>query len=272
MTYYEELGLGTEASEAEIRSSYQALSRILHPDKQPETVLRKLAAAQLQRLNEVVETLCDDKRRAHYDLRVTPRNDHLLLSDDRDWRHFAEWVAVLGIVCLLCSGFYSVLPAEPVLLHAVTEVGPLILSSPSRISNLERVASIKPVLVIASARIPAKIAGRWVYSSDPLDKPAKWTYSAEYVELQLQEIGGELLRTYRSRYKIPDKPMHPELVFRFGGLAKKREFEWSAGKLRGQIHLKLQQDNVMEASWKIIDEGSVAGLAAGSAIFSRRME
>ena len=272
MTYYEELGLGTKASEEEIRSSYQSLSRILHPETQPETLLRKLAAAQLQRLNEVVETLCDDERRAHYDLRLASRTRHFIGWVDLDWRHLALWTLVLGIVCLLGRGIYSILPTEPVMLHPVTEAGPLILSSPSGSSKLQRAAPMTPALIIASARIPEKLDGLWVYASDPLDTPAKWAYSAEYVELQIKEQGGEVLGTYRSRYKIPDRPLHPELVFRFGGPAKKSEFEWSEGKLHGQIHLKLQQGNVMEASWKIIDEGSVAGLAAGSATLLRRVE
>ena len=114
--------------------------------------------------------------------------------------------------------------------------------------------------------------GIWVYVMDPRNKPAQWAYAAAYVELKLQERDGELLGSYRARYKITDKPLHPELAFRSSGQTQKTEFELSAGKPHGQIHLILQQDNVMEASWKIIDEGSVAGLAAASATLIRHLE
>lgn len=291
MTYYEELGVSAKASEEEIRKSYRALSRILHPATQPEATLRKLAEAQMKRLGEVLETLCDDDLRANYDLRLAPQKDWRIVQPELALSRLALWATALAIVSLLFYEFWMILPPESQMLNTMTEVGPLILSSPAGSGETgrgepgsgEQVPIARPItsfgllptdpaLIIESARIPKKMDGIWVYAMDPRNKPAKWAYAAEYVELKLQERDGEVLGVYRSRYKIPDKPLHPELAFQFSGQTQKTEFEWSAGKLRGQIHLNLQQDNVMEASWKIIDEGSVAGLAAGSATLIRRLE
>ncbi len=67
MTYYEELGVSCDASPEEIRKAYRNTSRLLHPDHQQSAELRRVAEAQMRRLNHVVETLCDPAARAEYD-------------------------------------------------------------------------------------------------------------------------------------------------------------------------------------------------------------
>jgi curved DNA-binding protein CbpA len=49
MTYYEELGLGQDATVEQIRQAHRKLARILHPDQQTDEVLRRLAEIQMKR-------------------------------------------------------------------------------------------------------------------------------------------------------------------------------------------------------------------------------
>ncbi len=70
MNYYEELGLGPHADTAEIQEAYRNLVRLLHPDQHAEPRLRRLAEAQMRRLNLVRETLTDPERRRRYDASI----------------------------------------------------------------------------------------------------------------------------------------------------------------------------------------------------------
>ena len=219
MNYYEELGLSTGASEEEIAKSYQALSQILHPDTQPEAMLRKLAKAQMKRLNEVVGTLCDEELRANYDLRLAPQKKSGFFEGQTERGNLAIWAAIMGITCLLGYAVFHSLPAEPEFLKVETEVGPLILSSPDRRSKQGGSSPIEPVLTITSARAAHKVDGTWVYASDPHNRPARWTQPVESVELKLEEQGQVLTGDFRSRFKTPDKAPYRELAFSFSGLA-----------------------------------------------------
>jgi hypothetical protein len=68
MNYYEEFGLRPDASPEEIRQAYRSLARLLHPDQQPDEGLRRLAEAQMRRVNASHDTLADPARRQQYDM------------------------------------------------------------------------------------------------------------------------------------------------------------------------------------------------------------
>ncbi|MFB3776730.1 MAG: DnaJ domain-containing protein [Bryobacteraceae bacterium] len=67
MNYYEELGLRPDASAEEIHRAYRSLARLLHPDQQTDDDLRRLAEAQMRRLNEIHDALVEPARRREYD-------------------------------------------------------------------------------------------------------------------------------------------------------------------------------------------------------------
>ena len=71
MDYYEELGIHPDATTGEIREAYKLAARLVHPDKQLDPRLKKLAECQMKRLSDVVAVLVDPGERARYDARLT---------------------------------------------------------------------------------------------------------------------------------------------------------------------------------------------------------
>ncbi len=62
--YYEVLGVGREASAADIKKAYRRLAMKYHPDRNPDD---DSAAEQFKEVSEAYEVLSDDQKRAAYD-------------------------------------------------------------------------------------------------------------------------------------------------------------------------------------------------------------
>jgi hypothetical protein len=65
--YYEELGVDRGAAPEEIRDSFRALVRLLHPDHQRDENLKAIAERQLRKVNRIYAVLSDPERRRRYD-------------------------------------------------------------------------------------------------------------------------------------------------------------------------------------------------------------
>lgn len=137
------------------------------------------------------------------------------------------------------------------------------------------VASLSP----PSASTPKKMGGTWLYvpkarTTPKASKPSeKWEYSAEFVEMRVREEAGLIEGSYRSRYRIPDKPLQPEVSFRFQGSVDGKELDWEGpGGAKGKIQIELQGENTLLARWRATETGSVLSLASGSALLVRRID
>jgi hypothetical protein len=103
MNYYEELGLSPRADVAEIQEAYRNLVRLLHPDQHAEPRLRRLAEAQMRRLNLVRETLTDPEKRRRYDASIAEAARRKAQACFR--RRLLAAVAVGAVVCLAIRMF-----------------------------------------------------------------------------------------------------------------------------------------------------------------------
>lgn len=104
INFYEELGVAPAASAEEIRDAFRALARLLHPDQHTDIHLKKVAEAQMRKLNGIYAVLSDPERRREYDEFLGEEDlppvteDRFRLSPDTR-RIFARVGWAGGIVC-----------------------------------------------------------------------------------------------------------------------------------------------------------------------------
>ncbi len=114
ITYYEELGVGSRASAEEIREAYRALARILHPDQYADPQLKRVAEAQMRKLNRIHAILSDPQRRLQYDellegeyeavIPIVPAPQPRFAPAFRSGLSKAAWAAAIfcGVGLLIC--------------------------------------------------------------------------------------------------------------------------------------------------------------------------
>ncbi len=189
-------------------------------------------------------------------------------SPGLELRHEVQSVSLCLASLLLILGLGYILwqfMQEPAVLasslsgsHLGADEGPIIASSPNHIEPEE---GGNPAKIAA---LGEQLSGLWTYTINPGEAPAKWSYAAQYVHLEVEVQNGKLSGTYRSRYKVPDETNQAELNFKFSGPAEGRRFDWVNREGKGEIYLSLQAGGVMNVSWKTHRDGGVGGLAAAS--------
>ena len=110
ISYYEELGVEPDSSPKEIRDSFRALVRLLHPDHHTDPALKSIAERQLRRVNRVYAVLSDPEKRRRYDLasdeEFTPATIVFNPSSNIDPRRFVArflWIGASVIFCGTCA-------------------------------------------------------------------------------------------------------------------------------------------------------------------------
>ena len=356
LNFYEELGIAQTATPEQIRDSFRALVRIVHPDHQTDEQLKEIAETQMRKLNRIYATLSDPEKRKRYDDSLAKDyGPTIVLSAESalNMRRLVSrlaWVGavLLTVVCLIWlaldspgsrtdtveTGGQAVaatrnapartaagVSAEEVaqlrtdLQHARAERA-LALRELARRKGLpakatggsapETVVENPPALpttltelptpVITASATPAvslptparavapkpaaapvrSFSGFWFYMKEfnPKGK-ASTLYPPEFIELTLTEQGGTVRGRYRSRYKIVDRAISPDVSFEFAGsaVAGTVTAPWSGpGGSKGEITLKLAGDNSMKVDWSTTDLGSFQGLVNGTATLTRRLD
>jgi len=104
ITFYEELGVGNQASAMEIRDAFRALARMLHPDQQTDPQLKEIAERQMRKLNRIYSVLSDPERRRRYDEMLEDDYPHIVVNprSEEDLRRVMGR-AVWGGAVLLCG-------------------------------------------------------------------------------------------------------------------------------------------------------------------------
>jgi hypothetical protein len=123
--------------------------------------------------------------------------------------------------------------------------------------------------------------GTWLIVPPEIQTEAAGQYPPYYVELVLAEERGTLIGHYRSRHKIPDKAISPEVAFRLQGkptLEKTTKLEWtSADGARGVMELLLRGPNSLSVAWWTTERGLAAEfghratLSSGTAALIRQV-
>ncbi|GAB4356059.1 MAG: hypothetical protein OHK0021_00350 [Bryobacter sp.] len=138
--------------------------------------------------------------------------------------------------------FAGVAPPIPIMQVPVAPV-PLVAAPHiplSRGQNPAQATSVAPTL-----------SGVWVAVRERNEVLGPNDYSAEYVEIRIQQEGNFLEGKLRSKYRIPDRLMNPQVNFRFEGKVDEEEFLWRGeGNAAGRIRLSLDRHNTLHMHWK----------------------
>jgi hypothetical protein len=135
--------------------------------------------------------------------------------------------------------------------------------------------SVLPIVPVQAAPAPAAgFAGSWFYSRRQLDLAPDNLYPAEYIELVVTEAAGTLAGRYRARYRVPDRPISPEVAFQFAAQASQdtAQLLWTGSGVKGEGRMKLLSPDSLEVTWWATHLGRNLGLASGTAVLTRRKE
>jgi len=354
ISYYEELGVEQNASQAQIRESFRALVRLLHPDQHTDPELKLIAERQLRRINGVYAVLSDPEKRRRYDADTEEEYSSPTRvfnpSSNIDPRRFILrllWVCATVILAVACTWWYFD-SSEPANLVAVDrasnanhgaalpnatarEVAALELAQlealrselrnarrerDSALAELNRlkarpsrgashapeatpapppptapaaVAEPAPELRVqlprvpgASVPLPAKplgsdphqYAGFWFFAAGA-ERTNKNLYPPQFIEAILTEHNGVIHGRYRSRYRVVDRAISPDVNFEFTGTAigASMKTPWTGlGGARGEVMLSLTGENSLKFDWTASELGTTQGLGSGTATLTRRIE
>jgi hypothetical protein len=125
ITFYEELGVNPDASAEQIRDTFRALVRLLHPDQQTDPQLKDTAEKQMRKLNRIYAVLSDPARRQEYDESLDGNYTPILVSPlvPQAVSHLAGRLIWIGAI-FVSAGFLIWLatwstPAGPVITRSL---------------------------------------------------------------------------------------------------------------------------------------------------------
>ena len=120
----------------------------------------------------------------------------------------------------------------------------------------------------------ASFAGRWLYALGDHDTHAPGMYPPEFIEFFLSEEQGVLSGKYWARYRIPDKPVSPEVQFRVSGTPQPGNaisLAWTSDDgASGQMKIVLRDANSMDVTWWTTAFGRQTALTSGTAVLVRQ--
>jgi len=122
-----------------------------------------------------------------------------------------------------------------------------------------------------------RLAGFWFYAQPPQGQKNKnqSLYPPEYIEAVITEENGVVHGNYRSRFRIVDRAISPEVNFSFAGTPNGLSVScpWSGpGGAHGELTMRLVSDNSIKIDWNATELGTQQGLISGTAVLTRRLE
>ncbi len=122
----------------------------------------------------------------------------------------------------------------------------------------------------------ARFVGTWAYvrPRNSGDKVGD-LYTPEFIEATIRQNGDRLTGQYRSRYRVLDRAISPDVYFQFDGPvgASTVVVPWTGrGGAKGELTMHLTDKNLLQIDWEASELGTVQGLVSGSATLARRAE
>jgi hypothetical protein len=275
--YYEELGVARGASAEEVRRAYRNVARLLHPDRQADDALRRLAGLQMTRLNDILQTLTDPVLRREYDQGLRPSYGDSPEPPAPPARSRVRWSSLTWLCAALVAlgGLVVFLVRDTGVQQAGGEDG--ILSGVPQDSAAGARSNWSTGRATSRERVPSRedhgFGGEWFYA-----RPAKRTdsgglYPPEYIDVEISETRGNVKGKYSAKYAVADRPISPFVFFEFAGSARppSANLKWSgSGGTVGHVRLTLLSARLLRVDWSTDQPGEEEGLISGTAILLRR--
>jgi len=134
---------------------------------------------------------------------------------------------------------------------------------------------VAPVPLVNPAPTAPALNGLWLFVPPKSAPDSRNLYAPEYIELLILESNGKIIGKYTARYRIPDKPISPEVNFRLQGNAPATgaplNLSWSsADGAEGEAALKHLTPNTLEVKWWTTRRGHARALASGESVLVRQ--
>lgn len=287
MNHYEELGIPPNASTEAIRAGYKTLAKILHPDAQPDPVLKAAAERQMRRLNEIVATLADPARRAAYDASLQPGppaagpshpgpvfvplvprvywHDHIV-------RRQLLGAAFASLAVCACVWAYFAGEARVTPLPQATPSRAAAPGDPARDAANALAQDVGRRSQPGSATKAGGLAGSWLFLGTRNAGEAGDTPEIESIQFYLAEQNGALFGRYAARYRSNDEPI-PDTTFSVTGRAAApgtASLSWSAPDgSTGTVRLTLRSPDALSLDWWTNQAKRKVPVSSGSVLLSR---
>jgi hypothetical protein len=163
-------------------------------------------------------------------------------------------------------------PAVP--LPAMTEMPASSFPAPAPFKAAST-ASIRPIPVKPAGMGARSFTGFWFYTRPAQREKSSTLYPPEFIEATISEQNGVVRGKYRSRYKIVDRAISPDVSFEFAGTSNGNTLAcvWTGpGGSRGDLTLKITGENAMSVDWRATELGNNQGLVIGTATLTRRID
>jgi curved DNA-binding protein CbpA len=126
----------------------------------------------------------------------------------------------------------------------------------------------------ASPSLRHRLSGTWYYARRRLSPLRDNRYPPDYIEVVIVAEDDIVRGRYRGRYRVSDRAISPEVAFQFGGKSNDAgRYPWmGAGGAKGEVRLRLTDDDFLAFEWIASDLGSQMGLGSGTAVLVRRLD
>ena len=277
MNYYEELGVARSASVEEVRRAYRSVARLLHPDRQADETLRRLAGLQMARLNEILQTLTEPVLRREYDLGLRPPYGVSSEPPAPLARSRVRWSSLTW----LCATLVALGVLVVFLVH---DTG---VQQPGGEDNISigvqqgGVAGARSNWPTGRAALQTTLPGRgeegfggqWFYAQPAKRADSRDLYPPEYIDVEISDTRGNVTGKYAAKYSVLGRPISPFVFFEFGGSARppSADLKWSSsGGTAGHVRLTLLSARLLRVDWSTDQPGQEQSLISGTATLLRR--
>ena len=289
LDYYEEFGIPRDASAEQIRQTYRAVTRVLHPDTQPDAALKLVAECQMKRVNEVFAVLLDAHRRCIYD--QTCNSNEVWIpwvpsgglphpvatsSPRRPRVRYGFWL-VIALMSFGSAAWYIGVGYSTQTDASQAEIlgGGGLAAAPY--GQLNDSSSAVNADAASSGRNASPLVGTWLYYPHVSgSKEQVGVNRPVYVELRLSEDHGMLRGRFQGRYQSERYGVAPEILLDAKGWLSSgpvvKLFWTGTNGSRGEMELAPQGRNAIRAIWRTTVAGAHSSPSSDTALLLRQDE